>query len=581
MFESSIPTFFAETFFLVSIWKPIVFLLPFVGWMYIVSTVFDKHCARFFLPRGMWNIVHMTCGLLALAAALFMPIQGELAFWASFLTSVVILTANIAVFATIVNKDERVPEQHRLKIDFSSYHEARAAKAIAKKQGKVELLIKLADKSVLPVPQADSPEFHTRVASEEIIVSGFDNRAAQIEVAPSGKDQSFRVWALIDGQRTERKSLTPAEAMGIMNFWKGAAKLDVADNRRKQTADVNVERGVDRKKLRVTSQGSQAGPKLTILIDPETQVRRNDEELGLLEAQAAELKTLTDSTQGVVLVAGLPDGGRTTLLYSIVKMHDAYTQNVQTVEIEPQDVLEGVKQNKWDPQQADGPDFGTLVRTILRRDPQVVAVAELPEGSTAKEIAKADSDRVRIYACMAATSATDAITRWVKAVGDQELAAKVLRGVVTVRLVRRTCSNCRVPYQPPPDMLKKLGLSADKVKQLVKKGGQVLIKNKPEVCPVCQGTGYLGQVGCFELYSLDDACREAIRTGNLNNLRAEFRKKNLPTAQQAALAQAVALSTTVEEVIRISTDTQPAGPAAPAKPAPAPAATPAPTAPKA
>jgi len=571
-FATSLPTFLAETFFLVSIWKPIVFLLPFVGWMYIISTIFDKHCARFFLPRGPWNIVHMACGLLALAVALFMPLQGEIAFWVSFVSSTLILTANIVVFAMIVNKDERVPEQHRLKIDFSSYQKARAAKAAAKKQGKVELLIKLADKSVLAVPQADSPEFHARVAAESVIVTAFDTRATQVEVAPSGKDPSFRVWALIDGQRTEQKTLTPAEAMGIMNFWKGAAKLDVADARRKQTADINVERGVDRKKLRVTSQGSQAGPKLTILIDPEAQVRIKDEELGLLEAQAAELKVLTDSTQGVVLVAGLPDGGRTSLLYSIVKMHDAYTQNVQTVEIEPQDILEGVKQNKWDPQQTDGPDFGTLVRTILRRDPQVVAVAELPEGNTAKEIAKADSERVRIYACMVATSATDAVTRWVKAVGDQELAAKVLRGVVTLRLVRRTCTNCRVPYQPPPDMLKKLGLAADKVKQLVKKGGQVLIKNKPEVCPVCQGTGYLGQVGCFELYSFDDACREAIRTGNLNNLRAEFRKKGLPTAQQAALTQAVSLNTTVEEVIRISTDTQPAGPAAPAKPAASPAA---------
>lgn len=569
----------AETYFLVSIWKPIVLLLPFVGWMYLVSKVFDKHCARFFLPRVPWNIVHMCCGMVALGVALFMPLTGELAFWASFLASTVILGLNIVVFASIVNKDDRVPEQHRLRIDFSKWNEAREAKALAKKQGKVELVIKSPDKSVLAVPQAETPEFQTRVAAEEIVVTAFDNRSAQLEVGPSGKDQSFRVWSLIDGQRTEQKTLAPAEALAVMNFWKAAGKLDVAEARRKQTADVNVERGADKKKLRITSIGTQAGPKLTLLIEPEAQVRRKDEELGLLESQAAELKILTSTNQGVVLVAGIADGGRTTLLYSLVKMHDAYTQNVQTVEIEPQDLLEGVKQNKWDPQQVDGPDFGTLVRTILRRDPQVVAVAEVPEGNTAKEIAKADSERVRIYASLMANGAVDAVIRWVKAVGDQELASKVLRGVVAVRLVRRTCTNCRVPYQPPPDMLKKLGLSPDKVKQLVKKGGQVLIKNKPEICPVCQGTGYLGQEGCFEVYSLDDACKEAVRTGNLNALRNEFRKKNLPTIQQAALAKAVALTTTVDEVIRISAaDAGQAGPTAPKPAAPTQAA---PAAPKA
>src|SRR5690606_40605032 len=68
-----------------------------------------------------------------------------------------------------------------------------------------------------------------------------------------------------------------------------------------------------------------------------------------------------------------------------------------------------------------------------------------------------------------------------------------LHGAVAQKLLRKLCTNCRVPYQPTPEMLKKLGLPEGKVKQLFKKSGQVMIKNKPEICPACRGTGYFGQ----------------------------------------------------------------------------------------
>jgi type II secretory ATPase GspE/PulE/Tfp pilus assembly ATPase PilB-like protein len=562
-------TTLAEGLFFLSIWKPVILLIPFVAWGWLVSSVFDKHCARFFLPRNPWNIFHLCMGLIAFLVGIALPIEGHAGFFISFGVVLVILAADITVFVVSVNKDDRVPEAGRLGLDFSKYKEAREAKAVAKKAGKVELIVKAPDKSVLPVPIADSPEFAARIASESAYIQGLDDRATQIELLPSGKDASYVLRSFVDGQPLNHRSMPPQEAMQIMSFWKGAAKLDLAETRKQQTADINVERGADRRKLRITTIGTQAGPKISLLIDPEAQVRRKFDQLGLLESQAADFKELTSSLKGVVLLAALPDAGRTTLLYATVKLHDAYTQNVQTLEIETQDILEGAKQNKFDPQ-AEGAEYSTTLRSILRRDPQVVGVAEMPDANTAKEIVKADQDRVRVYASFAADSAISAVVKWVKLVGDQEQAANVLQGVVAMRLVRKACTNCRVPYQPPADMLKKLNLPADKVQQLVKKGGQVLIKNKPEVCPVCQGTGYLGQEGVFEVFLFDDACRAAVRSGDLNALRAELRKKQSPTIAQAAMQKLVTLTTTVDEVIRITSDgTQP--PAGP-QPAPAPKA---------
>jgi type II secretory ATPase GspE/PulE/Tfp pilus assembly ATPase PilB-like protein len=117
-------------------------------------------------------------------------------------------------------------------------------------------------------------------------------------------------------------------------------------------------------------------------------------------------------------------------------------------------------------------------------------------------------------------------------------------------------------------MLKKLGLPADRVKQLYKKGGQVLIKNKPEVCPLCNGSGFSGQEGIFEVFLFGDEERTAIKAGDLNALKMLLKKRNVPTIQQAAIRKAIDGITSVEEITRVTAEAAPA----PAAPAPAPAA---------
>ncbi len=561
-----------EAYFLVSFWKPVILLLPMVGWAWMVSAVFDKFAARFFLPRAGWNTFHMFMGLAALIVGFLMPVPGLGGFFAGLLAMIVILAIDIAVFVLIANKDERVPAEHRLRLDFSQWKAAREAKAAAKKQGKVTLVIKAPDKSTLPVPERDKPEFAVRVAAEALVTGAIENRAGSVELAPAPNGQ-YQTTHTIDGVRQPAAPMPGSEGAAIVDFWKAAAKLDLQDRRRKQQADVQVEQGASKIKLRLTTVGSQAGQKLAMLFNPEEQVRRKPEDLGLLEPQAAELKAMVNEQTGVVLISGMPHNGRTTIFYALIKMHDAYTNNVQTVELDVQDTIEGTKQNRWDAQQQDGPEFSTLVRSIIRRDPNVLGVAELPDANTAKEIAKADVERTRVYVGMRADGVVPALQTWVKAVGDPELAAKPLRGIVAHKLLRKVCINCRQPYQPAPDMLKKLGLPADKVKQLYKKGGQVLIKNKPEVCPVCQGTGYLSQDALFELTRLTDADREMIKTGNWNGLKAELRKRGVLTMWDAARRKLADGLTTVEEVMRVTAEAAPSNPGAPNGPAAATAPT--------
>lgn len=555
---------------LVSWWKPVVLLLPLVGWAWVVSRVLDKHAARFYLPQKRWNLAHLIVGFAALALAFLMPVPGAGGFWAGLGAMIVILAADIGAYWFAQSRDERVPDTHKLRFNmFQELAAKRAEKAMAKKAGKSELLIKGPDKGIVMPPGPEVPEFQTRMLAEQMFMRGLDNRAAQIDLGPTGKDSTYGTVLLVDGVKQAGEQMPAAEAVKVIDFWKGAAKLDLTDRRRRLSGDISVERGTDRKKVRVMSSGTQGGMRLTLLLDPEEAVRRKPDALGLLEPQMAELKSVIDEGQGVVLLAAPPDGGRTTTMYTVVRMHDAYTSNVQTIETDLQDAPEGVRQNKWDAQ-AEGPDFSTLVRSILRRDPDVVALAELPDQATAREVAKADQDRTRTYVSLRADGALPAIQTWMKTIGDAELGAKCVHGVVAQKLVRKLCINCRMPYQPTADQLKKLGLPADKVKQLFKKGGQVLVKNKPEVCNVCQGTGYTGQEGVFEVYAIGPAEREMIKEGNWNGLRTELRKKQLPGLLQAALKKAVDGITSLEEIGRIGGEGGSGGDAARAKP-PAPA----------
>lgn len=555
---------------LVSPWKPVILLIPFIPWAWFIAKVMDKHAARFFLPRESWNLVHLCVGLVAFLVAFLMPVEGEGGIWAGFGAMIFLLGADIGIFVMLHNKDERVPEEHRITMDLSKFSEAREAKKAAKLQGKVSLVLKASDKSTLAPPAMETPEYELRVATEQLYIKAMQARASQIDFAPvpNAKDGSYGVSILVDGVRQSLEQMTAANAQKMMDLWKTAAKLDTTERRKKQVADVSVEQDMDKKKLRLLSIGAQGGMRMTILVDPEGSVRRKTKELGMLEPQVEELNKIVADATGVVVLAAPADAGRTTTFYSVIKLHDAYTTNVQTIEIDQQDSLEGARQNIWDPQ-AEGPEFSTLVRSILRRDPQVLGVAELPDVNTAKEIAKADHERTRIYVSLRADNAMQGLSQWIKAVGDYESAGKPLHGAIGQKLVRKLCNNCKVGYTPTPEMVKKLGLPPDRVKQLFKKGGQVLIKNKPELCPVCGGGGYIGQEGIYEVYLFTNEDRALLRAGDLKGLQTELRKRNLPTMQVAALRKAVDGITSVEEIMRVTAEGQAPAPAKPADPKPA------------
>ncbi|MEM8757271.1 MAG: ATPase, T2SS/T4P/T4SS family [Planctomycetota bacterium] len=541
----------AQALVLVSWWKPILLLIPVIAWAWFVSKIFDKHAARFSLPRKQWNLVHLLVATVAVLGAFILPIPGIAGVLAAFGLLVVVLAADILIFLSMHNKDDRVPEGHELRLDLSSIKEAREAKAAAKQAGTVQLKILDAAKNTAPVPDRETPEFEQRVASETLVITAVDARARTLDITPIDKEGNYAITMQVDGVRQPIEKLPGAAAVKHIDFWKTCAGLDVSDRRKKQTGEITVSQGEAwHKPIRLETIGGGVGPKLTMLFEPAKQVTRPLDELGLLPAQTEAFEAIRDEPGGLVLVAAAPANGLTTSIYAMIGQHDPYTKIVQTVETDVQASLEGANQNVYDPT-GDG-EYSTLVRSILRRDPDFVLVADLPDASTAQEAVGGDLKRSRVYVGLRAENAMHALQGFVKLHGSTKDVGGVVKGVVAQKLCRRLCQNCRVPYQPQPELLKKLGLPADRVKQLYKKGGQVLIKNKPEVCPVCGGSGYFGQIALFEIYPIGDAERDLIAAGDWNGVKAELRKRKLPTIQQSGLRRAVEGLTSLEEVTRVT-----------------------------
>lgn len=543
----------ASPLFLVSPILPIVAFVLLLGWAWVVSNIYDKDAERFFLKRKQWNLAHILVASAGVGALLLSPspLIGFPAF-------VLLLGGDLIAYMIHHNKSEKIPASQRWSFGSVFDFKARAeAKKDAKLTRGVSLTLKGPQGPLRP-PEKDTPEFEIRVAAEGLLIEAIDRRALDIEIQPAGEN-AYSVIFWVDGVATQGESLSRQQAVAVVNLLKTAAGLDVEDYRRRQQGDIEVIRGEAKQRVRITASGGSGGIKCQARFDPEGQAKLELDELGLLEKQLEEAKAMCEERKGAVLVTAPPRQGRTATQYALVRAHDAYTSNIQTLEFEPAGAIEGVRHNKFDPV-AEGPDYATSLRSILRRDPDVVLVGELPNPETAKEVARADHDRTRTYVGFRADNALAAIQAFAKAAGDAKAAADSVHGVVCQRLVRTLCQNCRVEYQPTPDMLKKLGVPANKApSSLFRKGGRVLIKNKEDVCPVCQGTGYFGQEGVFEVYRLTPEDRQLLAAGDLMGLRAALRKKGLPSIQEAAVHKVLKGVTSVEEVVRVTASSSKGG----------------------
>ena len=531
----------ATPVFLLSPWKPLFVVVVFIGWGWLVSTHLEKDARSLHLNADKWNGFFIGGAFVALVIMLF-----GVNFYIALPVGTFVLLSPILAYWKIRNAE--VPEAQQFHLGMDSIKESMEGRKKAKANRQVSISFE-GNAGTITVPQKDNPQIDIYLLADEIIATALDNRATRIELQITSK--GCQGVYFVDGIATKLETLSPDQGAKVIAFFKEAAGTDANDVRRKQTGTFNASGNSGNAHIDLTASGSSSVHNIRMDFNRKESVLRDWNALGLLDKQRELLNELTqpDRRHGIVLVGGEKQSGVTTTAYAILGQHDSYLSNIVTLEREVISGLEGITHN------ADGEidgDYSTQLQTIIRRDPEVILATDANDPELAKVAVKPGKDGPLIYLSMPATSLQELVSKWAGMVADPKKSFEDLQAVVYQKLARKLCENCRVAYKPSPD-LSKQGLPIDTVEQLYRKGGQVEFKNKVIPCPVCKGTGYMGQVGIFATMFLDNDTRKYLFAGDLKGAMAHARRnKNLIRLQESAWQKVAAGETSLEEFGRVN-----------------------------
>lgn len=529
-----------EPLFLVSWIKPILLLALFAGWGRVVSRL-DEDAAYFFLKRRLWGAIHMGTGAFALLIALGIPL-----FWVSAPLALLIMAGEVGAYVLVRNK--MVSEKDRWTFDPASFMKTYEKRREAAVQAKAPVKLIGKDDKPLDIPVGDHPQAHAFQFFTETLEFAVPRSAQKVEFTVAKESAGLKVW--LDGVEYPQKAPEPKLALEVINFLKQQTGMDVNEVRRKQTGKLWVQvEGYGRHLLEMTSIGTTRSISLTFELDPDRRGEIPFDFMGFSAEQKAEMKTLVNGLNRVVLVSTPPQQGSSTLLYGMVRMHDAYTNTLMVYERAKQVDIDGAKHVQYP--EGGNEQINSTFRALLRAEPNVLI---LPGGVLDPAMARAileDAENIRFYVPIPAKDTFAAVQAWQAACGDPKRSAQALAGVVSARLVRRLCHTCRVPYQPDAEALRKMNLNPEKIGTLYKASGKVLARNAEEMCPDCLGVGYKGRVAAYEVMVLDDTARQMLADNRMDELRAHLRKHKMKTLQDSALHHVGEGITDVREVTRV------------------------------
>lgn len=533
----------ATPVYLLSPWKPVLIFIVFIAWGSLVSKHLEKDARATHLSPIKWNSFYIAAAFAGLGIMLF-----GINFYIAFPIGVAVILTPILIYWKVRN--EVVTEARKFQLGAGSIKEAIEQRKKLKATRQVKMKFDGFNGTV-QVPDKDDSKIETYLAAEDLITDAMSHRASRLELQL--KSSGMLSVYLVDGIPTKQEPLSADVGAKVLAFLKETSGADASDVRRRQTGSFDVSSDSGQAHIDLTASGSSSAHLVRLDFNRTEGVLRTWESIGLLPKQRELLDQLkTDNRRhGIVLIGGEKQSGVTTTGYSILSQHDAYLCNIVTLEKEILATLEGVTHNGCD---VNASNYATQLQTVIRRDPEVILAADLNDANAAKIAAKPGRDGPLIFITMSATSLSDLVSKWAGMVADPRQSFNALQAVVYQRLVRRLCENCRVGYKPSADLAKQ-GLPIDSVEQLYRQGGEVEHKNKVLTCPICDGTGYLGQIGVFETMFLDNEARKHLIAGDLKAAMSHARgKKQLIRLQESAWFKVAAGETSLEEFGRTTTN---------------------------
>jgi type IV pilus assembly protein PilB len=383
-----------------------------------------------------------------------------------------------------------------------------------------------------------------------MLADGVVSRASDIHVEPI--EGGVVVRYRIDGVLRQVMKVPRNAGLPLISRIKIMSGLDIADRLRPQDGRARVSVNGEAVDLRVSTLPASLGEKVVIRILSQRSTVLNLESLGMHPDEQEAVKRLLTHKEGIILVTGPTGSGKTTTLYSALRLVQNDGVNIVTVE-DPVEYRLGQNIVQVQVHDKAGLTFASALRSILRQDPDVVLVGEIRDQETAQIALQASLTGHLVLSTLHTNDAPNAVTRLVDMGMAPYKIASALRGVIAQRLMRRLCKACEEPREEPVP---------ERLARFIPPGTRLL---RAVGCPECAMTGYRGRFSIMEVLMMNSELERRIGQGATADIIAEGARANgMGSLFESGLRHVLTGDTTLDELLRVTDvplDERPARPA--------------------
>lgn len=372
-----------------------------------------------------------------------------------------------------------------------------------------------------------------------VLEQGVRHRASDIHIEPYEKN--IRIRYRIDGQLKQMFDYEKTLLNAIIARIKIMASMDIAEKRKPQDGRISINVDKTEYDVRISSIPTIYGEKIVMRINNKESFTKGKKELGLFDDDLEKFNEILQNPHGIILVTGPTGSGKSTTLYTVLKEINREDINIVTVEDPVEAKIKGINQiqvnNKVDL------TFANALRSILRQDPDVIMIGEIRDRETAEIAVKSSATGHLVVSTLHTNDASSSITRLVDMGVDSYLISASVVGVIAQRLVRRLCNKCKEEF-----------ILSDYEKQLL---NEPLDKDisiyKPKGCHFCDGTGYSGRIGVYEIMPVHKDIRKLINEhGTTDDIKDLAISHGMKTLKTNVVRLVIEGTTSIEEMIRVA-----------------------------
>ncbi len=332
-----------------------------------------------------------------------------------------------------------------------------------------------------------------------IIERAATERASDIHLEP--REEDLHVRMRIDGLLRTILTVPKELQASVISRLKIVGNMNTSERRIPQDGRANVRIKKQDIDLRISTLPTIHGETVVIRLLDKDAALLEPEGIGLVGDDLAKYKKLIRSNNGMVLIVGPTGSGKSSTMYTMIRQLNTESVNLITLEDPVEYNIDGINQVQIN--EKVGMTFANGLRSVLRQDPDIVAVGEIRDGETAEIAMRAAITGHLVLSTVHTFDAASTIDRLVDIGVAPYLIASGVRGIISQRLVRRVCPHCREAYTPDAEEFEALGMRPDSSVKFYRGTG----------CPMCFNTGYRGRTGVFEILLLDRELRAAITGG--------------------------------------------------------------------